>query len=124
MSYKIASFNMRNFGNTAGSTRDLNKIAEIILDEEFDIVALQEILSEGKGVKRLLELALGPRWGIAVSTGISRTADNRDEQCAYIWNKQRFKFAEVSVNTRYGEKQRISLVRKSYLEQLLSILIG
>lgn len=107
MGYKIASFNMKNFGNTAGNTRDLNKIAEIIIGESFDIVALQEILSEGKGIKRLLELALGPRWGIAVSTGISKTSDNRDEQCAYIWNKQRVRLAETTVNTQYGEKVRV-----------------
>ena len=107
MSYKIASFNMRNFGNAAGNTRDLNKIADIILTENFDIVSLQEILSEGKGIQILLELALGPRWGIAVSTGISRTSDRRDEQCAYIWNKQTIKLAEATVNTRYGINKRV-----------------
>ena len=39
MGYRIASFNMKNFGMKAGYSRDLNKIAEIILQEEFDIVA-------------------------------------------------------------------------------------
>ena len=53
MQYRIGSFNMKNFG--ANSTKDFEKIAEIIVGEQLDVVALQEILSEGKGVERLLE---------------------------------------------------------------------
>ena len=51
MGYKIGSFNLRNLGLTAlgnENARDLKKIADIIRKENFDVVALQEILSEGK----------------------------------------------------------------------------
>ena len=44
---------MKNFG--AYPSRDFKKIAEIIHGEKMDIVAFQEVLSEGKGVQRLLE---------------------------------------------------------------------
>lgn len=44
---------MKNF--SFSSHKDFEKIAEIIESENFDVVALQEILSDGKGFKRLLE---------------------------------------------------------------------
>ena len=99
MGYKIASFNMRNFGNNVSIKRDLNKIADIIQSEQFDIVAMQEILAEGKGVKLLLEQALGPKWEMEVSD-ISYDTDPRGEQYAYIWNSTRIKLAETSVRGR------------------------
>ena len=46
MSYKIGSFNVRNLSLGAGGSRDLDLMADLI--REFDIVALQEVLSEGK----------------------------------------------------------------------------
>ena len=46
MSYKIGSFNVRNLSLGAGRKRDLARIAKII--KQFDIVALQEVLSNGK----------------------------------------------------------------------------
>lgn len=64
MKYRIGSFNMKNFG--AYPSRDFKKIAEIIHGEKMDIVAFQEVLSEGKGVQRLLEENVRRRfssWG-------------------------------------------------------------
>ncbi len=52
MSYLIESFNIRdfNFSNTSSDgenvKRDFNKIADIIIKENFDIVAIQEINAE------------------------------------------------------------------------------
>ena len=46
MSYKIGSFNVRNLSLGAAASRDLDMMASII--KEFDIIALQEVLSEGK----------------------------------------------------------------------------
>ena len=46
MSYKIGSFNVRNLSWGAAGSRDLDIISSII--KEFDIIALQEVLSEGK----------------------------------------------------------------------------
>ena len=42
MSYRIGSFNCHNFKNF--DSRDLQCFADIISKEQFDIVALQEIL--------------------------------------------------------------------------------
>ena len=101
--YKIASFNMKNFG--ASSAKDFAKIAEIIEGEQFDIVAMQEILSDGKGVQRLIERELrGWDFKFASPKGSTDfeilkevvTKDKRSEGYVYLWNKQKFKLAEYS----------------------------
>lgn len=98
---------MNNF--SANSKKDFEKIAEIIVEEEFDVVALQEILSAGKGVKRLLEQCVDYElynWDIRceapqeskdpakITDMISH--DSRGECYAYLWNKKRFKLVEYS----------------------------
>lgn len=61
MRYRIGSFNLKNFGAYANfetadaPRRDFEKIAQIIREESLDVVAFQEILSEGKDLRRLLE---------------------------------------------------------------------
>ena len=50
MSYKIGSFNICNFNDPQRSNRqqnhDINLIARIIRNEQFDVIALQEVLCE------------------------------------------------------------------------------
>ena len=55
MKYRFGSFNMNNMGMSAMTGRDFDRIAEIIKRENLDVVALQEILSEGKALEKLLE---------------------------------------------------------------------
>lgn len=107
MKYRIGSFNMKKFG--AYPKRDFEKIARIIRDEEMDVVAFQEIFSEGKGVRFLLEQAVkfelynwDFRWAQPrESLDTSKLAemivnDRKGEGYAYIWNKQKFNLAEFS----------------------------
>lgn len=105
MSYKIGSFNLRNFGKTAfskSSSRDLRLIAKIIKEEKFDIVALQEILSEGAAInkydkehtKKSLLMELGPNWDCAISEKANNnSSDNRGENYAFVWNKKKLKLS-------------------------------
>ena len=76
MEYKIGSFNMRNLGKSAlGDERDLRKIAEIIRKEGFDVVALQEVLSEGQAfytsthTKNSILMELGNDWDFMWANG-------------------------------------------------------
>ena len=71
MGYKIGSFNLRNLGLSAmgnGNSRSLRTIARIIRDQGFDVVALQEVLSQGKAfmsedyAKKSILMELGPDW--------------------------------------------------------------
>ena len=78
MGYKIGSFNLRNIGKTALgklNLRSIETIAKIISEENFDIVALQEVLSEGAALssnfgsketmKKDLLYELGSNWSFA-----------------------------------------------------------
>lgn len=95
MSYRIGSFNMRNFSLSAASKRDLERIARIINGEKLDIVALQEVLSEGKGLGSLKNRLRG-NWTYCCPRQETRARDNpylsvdeRGEAYAFLWNTDR-----------------------------------
>lgn len=104
MEYKIGSFNLERFG--ANAKKDLAKTAEIIIEEELDVVAMQEIFSEGKGAKKLLEHLARYElydWDICCpDPGETKDFESRGETYAYLWNKKRFKLVEFS---KLGDKK-------------------
>ena len=102
MGYKIGSFNLKNIGLRAlgnESERDLKKIAEIIREEKFDVVALQEVLSEGKAfisphfAKKSIMMELGPDWDFQWANAETSLADTRNEGYAFVWNKRRLRMS-------------------------------
>ena len=112
--YRIGSFNLRNLGVTSFSNeRNLEKIAEII--KTLDVVALQEVLSEGKVFteddlpskivkNNILTYLGGPKhWGF--SWAYSGDESNRHEGYAFVWNRDRLDFPEIEV-TRNGNKYK------------------
>jgi endonuclease/exonuclease/phosphatase family metal-dependent hydrolase len=78
-------------------------IANIIRDEEFDVVALQEILSEGKALgaenyaKKSLLMYLGPNWDFAWADAETSLADSRNEGYAFVWNKNKLRLATAKM---------------------------
>lgn len=116
MQYKIGSFNMRRFGRSA--KKDFSKIAEIITEEELDIVAMQEIFSEGYGVKNLLSQSINYElynWDYCFaspkeSSDYEKIKDMIEEQTrgegyVYLWNKSKLKLVEYS---EFGKKRDFS----------------
>lgn len=95
MSYRIGSLNCLNFGQ--GSDKDVEIFSNIIYNERFDIVALQEIKSQ-YALERILN-RLPPQW-----TGKADN-DGRVSDYAFIWNSNRIKLAEKK--TKYGTTQTI-----------------
>ena len=119
MGYKIGSFNLRNIGKTALgklNLRSIETIAKIISEENFDIVTLQEVLSEGAALssnfgsketmKKDLLYELGSNWsfawadsrrepGVSNMYGFSNN-DQRGEGYAFIWNNTRIQLAKTS----------------------------
>lgn len=103
MKYRIGSINMKNWSANErnDSRKDFEKIAQIIYEEKMDVVGLQEILSEGKGVKKLVESELygwdaysdQPRDSGNLDIA-EETKDRRGEGYAYLWNKREFKLME------------------------------
>ncbi len=90
MSYRIGSFNMYKFSFRADKEvqKDIALIAKIICSEQFDIVALQEVLTPN--VLKLLKSHLGNRWCYRweqpkVGTGYSGS-EQEAEGYAFLWN--------------------------------------
>ena len=110
MGYRIASFNMKNL--SLSTERDLDRIAAIIKDNQFDIVAMQEVLSEGRALsgirlkdKRMQHSALersligrlGKNWEVYWDDPKTSSKyypylgeDKRGEGYAFLWNSQKF----------------------------------
>lgn len=109
MAFRIGSFNVKNLSLATG--RDLERIAEIIKENELDIVAMQEVLSEGKiltgiNAKSVLGQAkaydyslkhrLGDNWDICWRDPETNAKsypflgeDSRGEGYAFLWNTKR-----------------------------------
>ena len=91
MAVKIGSFNIFKFSKFRSDTeirKDLDKIADIIRKEEFDIVALQEVFSEG--ALEELRKRLGSYWHCAWKAPDSRSAIAA-EGFGYLWNSRKFR---------------------------------
>ncbi len=106
-----------NLGLTAMSKnkeRDLKTIADIIRGEHFDVVALQEVLSEGKAfwlnnkehIKKsiIMELGGSSTWGFEWAHAGGN--DPRQEGYAFIWNKRRIELSKTEVTTPF-KKERV-----------------
>lgn len=122
MTYKIGSFNLKNLGLRSlakTNKRDLSKIAQIIRDEQYDIVAFQEILSDGKAfnlnlledsysqnVKKTILMELGINYDFSFAVAENETCP-RNEGYGFLWNKNRIRLASAEVE----EKERIFFPR-------------
>lgn len=109
MIYRIGSFNVKNLSLATG--RDLDRIASIILENKLDIVAMQEVLSEGKILTGInsksvsgqakaydysLKRRLGKNWDICWRDPETSAKnypflgeDSRGEGYAFLWNTSR-----------------------------------
>lgn len=110
--YRIGSFNLHNIGVGAFTNeRNLEKIAAIILEEQLDVVALQEVLTEGKIFTKddlpssitksniISYLGGSDRWGF--EWAFSGDESIRHEGYAFLWNKDRLRLSSAQV-TRNG----------------------
>ena len=94
MAYRIGSFNMYKFQANRSDEeihKDIDKIAEIIRQEKFDILALQEIFSE-TAMKNLLA-KLGSSWKGSWDSPRSTSAQAA-EGYAFIWDSKRIELAK------------------------------
>ena len=82
---RVAAWNLRNF---SGENRDLDAIAGVIAENDFAVVALQEVRGDGRGVEALAGELNGPlsrRWRVLLS---DRTGSNK-ERFAYLYDSDR-----------------------------------
>lgn len=95
MSFKIGSINMYKFSNQKNDeiSKNIPKIADLIIEEEFDIVALQEVLNES--ALHRLKSELGSNWESIWDFPVSRS-QQAAEGYAFLWNKNRFRLATAT----------------------------
>lgn len=128
MPYKIGSFNVKNLSFGAGASRDLDRIADII--SQFDIIALQEVLSEGKILEGIslndvsgqakayeysLRSRLGDNWDMcwldpqtASKWYPYLSVDSRGEGYAFLWRKDKF----ICPKNEFGKEVRPRIYRQ------------
>lgn len=108
MGYKLGSFNMYKFQAYRSDDKikkDLDIIANIIISEKFDIVAMQEVF-DNKPMNMILT-RLGKHWKGAWAKPNSRSAQAA-EGYAFIWNTNRITLAEsVTASGRRVYEPRI-----------------
>lgn len=85
MPYNIGSFNCLNF--TQASSKNVQSFADIILNENFDIVALQEIKGQ-QALNRILSRL--PSYWMGIADNDSNVSDY-----AFVWNTRRFVLANA-----------------------------
>ena len=95
MFFKIGSINMFKFSNQKNDeiSKNIPKIADLIIKEEFDIVALQEVLNES-AINRL-KSELGSNWESVWDFPVSRS-QQAAEGYAFVWNNKVFRLATAT----------------------------
>lgn len=99
MAFRIGSFNICNF-NTVSSNKDreinFSLIADIIEQEQFDIIALQEVIRED-AVRRLVSILGTMNWDYRYESPRSFSS-NAAEGYAFVWNKRTFCLSSTEEN--------------------------
>jgi endonuclease/exonuclease/phosphatase family metal-dependent hydrolase len=134
VSYIIGSFNLRDFNFSNRSSdgtqeqleRNFRKIAEIIVKEKFDVVALQEINAELplKYLTNLLNAnkGMGQEFECKFGTDMPNQGGSHDpERYGFIWNAKRLRLLKTRRKNRrdnnpgyYESAGAIGLIRPPY----------
>lgn len=99
MGYTIGSFNIQKLSYRSNKeiSKNFRKIAQIINDEKFDVIAIQEALNENVITSHLLP-ALGPqKWNYCWASPKSHTPSS-SEGYAFLWRKSRLKLIDANSN--------------------------
>lgn len=119
MTYKIGSFNIRSF--SIKNEKDYDKIVEIIRNEKFDILAIQEIKNK-EVIEHCLMSKLNKRyWDFCV--GMCEPRNGHEEGYAFLWKKSKFKLIDADNNPEIYNRwiSNKSIVRPPYVVRLASL---
>lgn len=97
--YVIGSFNACNLSEGRVTREFETLIYKMIRNEGIDLLAMQEVLSEGKPLNNIMRL-IGNDWD---KVWLKISNDSRGEGYAFIWNKQRLK--KVDTILKDGQKR-------------------
>lgn len=141
--YKVGSFNTHNL--SLGTNRDIERIANMIKQNHLDIVALQEVLSDGRRItgstdspnkivqtemlKRSLMYHLGSNWACRVEKPDNHQTskypypylgeDRREEAYAFVWNTDRIELPVINRKIVYPKIENNYHLREQGLLRLI-----
>lgn len=92
MNVKIGSFNCLNFGRNSSNKKDVDLIAKIIRNENFDIIALQEIKHPEVVEYITQKLNMGNSKGVWKGY-----ADKEENDYAFLWNEKSIVLPSVTL---------------------------
>lgn len=115
--YRVGSFNLYKF--STNTHKDLEIIRRIIIENQIDILAIQEIFS--KAALDNLLMVLGPHWDGRWASPNSKSV-SAAEGYAFIWNKDRISLSssragktfEPVIHNQYPHKDNGELIRNPF----------
>lgn len=120
MSYVIGSFNLlkMDFKSNEETKKNFDKIANIIRDEKFDVIALQEVLTE-IAVKEIVKRLGTMYWDYVFKPStITVSKDAQREGYAFLWKKNRLRLVNADSSVEIKEEYRIKKGRSgAYVHQ-------
>lgn len=99
----LGTWNIREFGGNR-SVESLYYIAEII--EAFDLVAIQEVLSDLKGLQDLLSI-MGKNWDYIVTDATDGSAGG-GERMAFLYDTNKVKFRNIAGEIVLPDNMRLT----------------
>lgn len=109
MSYVIGSFNLlkMDFKSNDETKKNFDRIADIIREEQFDVIALQEVMTE-MAVNELIK-RLGPMYWDSVfkPSTITASKDAQREGYAFLWKKRRLHLVDAASAVELKDEYRI-----------------
>ena len=104
----LASFNIRKLGSaTARSADNWRFLSDVC--RRFDLLAVQEVLDDLSGLRRLQEL-MGPEFGLIVSdtTGVFPGEPGLGERLAFLYNRSLVRRTEIATDVTYDRSKLIN----------------
>ena len=101
----LGSFNIRKLGSARNRNQDIWKFLTYVC-RQFDILAIQEILDNLSGLRRLMDL-LGPDFGLIISdtTGAFPGRRGLAERLGFIYNRRLVERTEIATDITYDRTE-------------------
>ena len=112
----LGSFNIRKLGSSRSRSPDTWEfLAEVC--RSFDLLAVQEIMDDLSGLRRLMAL-LGPEFSMIVSdqTGLFPGESGVGERLGFIYRWSAVERMEVATDITYDRTKVLSTIAESYAE--------
>ena len=122
---KLATWNIRKFGGSKKGGRDFEAmyyIAEIIAC--FDIIAIQEVLADLSGIKKL-KVILGPSWEY-IASDVTDGDPGNGERMVFLYNRSHVQFTNIAgeLTLKEGAKIRAAFGERIKLENGIALKLG